>query len=101
MEKKKIVIACDSYKGCLTSKEVNEAHGKDAAEILERAKNANANLPVWLISGGISDKEALLAAGFDKVITVTPEDMPLSEAMKPETAKGLLINIGKNEIHNF
>ena len=59
-------------------------------KILERAKNANTNLPVWLISGGISDKEALLAAGFDKVIAVTPEDMPLDEAMKPETAKNLL-----------
>ena len=75
--------------------------GKMPQKILERAKNANANLPVWLISGGISDKEALLAAGFDKVIAVTPEDMPLDEAMKPETAKELLINIGKNEIHNF
>ena len=75
--------------------------GKMPLKILERAKNANTNLPVWLISGGISDKEALLAAGFDKVIAVTPEDMPLDEAMKPETAKELLSNIGKNEIHNF
>ena len=64
--------------------------GKMPQKILERAKNANANLPVWLISGGISDKEALLDAGFDKVIAVTPEDMPLDEAMKPETAKNLL-----------
>ena len=75
--------------------------GKMPQKILERAKNANANLPVWLISGGISDKEALLDAGFDKVIAVTPEDMPLDEAMKPETAKELLSNIRKNEIHNF
>ena len=75
--------------------------GKMPQKILERAKNANGAIPVWLISGGVSDKEALLAAGFDKVIAVTPEDMPLEEAMKPETAKELLINIANNEIHNF
>ena len=75
--------------------------GKMPQKILERAKNANGAIPVWLISGGISDKEALLSAGFDKVIAVTPEDMPLEEAMKPETAKELLINIANNEIHNF
>ena len=74
--------------------------GKMPQKILERAKNANANLPVWLISGGISDKEALLAAGFDKVIAVTPEDMPLDEAMKPEIAKELLRIIGEKEILN-
>lgn len=75
--------------------------GKMPQKILERAKNANANLPVWLISGGISDKEALLAAGFDKVIAVTPEDMPLDEAMNPETAKELLRKIGEKEILNY
>ena len=75
--------------------------GKMPQKILERAKNANANLPVWLISGGISDKEALLAAGFDKVIAVTPEDMPLDEAVKPEIAKELLRKIGEKEILNY
>ena len=74
--------------------------GKMPQKILERAKNANANLPVWLISGGISDKEALLAVGFDNVIAVTPEDMPLDEAMKPEIAKELLRIIGEKEILN-
>lgn len=64
--------------------------GKMPQKILERAKSTNGNLPVWLISGGISNKEALLTAGFDKVIAVTPDDMPLAEAMKSETAKKLL-----------
>lgn len=59
MEKKKIIIACDSY------------------------------------------KEALLAEGFDRVVTVTPEDMPLEDAMKPEVAKELLKNIAEYEIHYF
>lgn len=42
---------------------------------------------VWLVSGGISDKQAMLDAGFDRVISVTPKDMPLAEALKPEVAK--------------
>ena len=42
---------------------------------------------VWLVSGGISDEQALLDAGFDRVIAVTPKNMPLEEAMEPEVAK--------------
>ena len=42
---------------------------------------------VWLVSGGVSDEQALLDAGFDRVVAVSPKDMPLEEAMKPEVAK--------------
>jgi len=42
---------------------------------------------VWLISGGVSDEQALLDAGFDRVVAVTPKNMPLQEALKPEVAK--------------
>lgn len=42
---------------------------------------------VWLVSGGISNEQAMLDAGFDKVVAVTPKDMPLQEAMKPEVAR--------------
>lgn len=82
--------------------------GKLPMKILERVKKLKKNhelenlrnfIPqVWLISGGISDKEALLDAGFDKVIAVTPEDMPLEEAMKPEVAKELLRKIVEKEL---
>lgn len=72
--------------------------GKLPMRILQRAKGA---APVWLISGGVSDKEALLAAGFDRVIAVTPGDMPLEEAMRPEVAKGLLRKITEHEIYHF
>ena len=41
----------------------------------------------WLVSGGISDEQALLDAGFDRVVAVTPKNMPLEEAMNPEVAK--------------
>ena len=57
--------------------------GKLPLRILEHSKGKN----VWLMSGGISDEQALLDAGFDRVIAVTPKSMPLEEAMKPEVAK--------------
>ena len=68
--------------------------GKLPQKILERVLKAreasSVKTQIYLISGGISDKEFLLAAGFDRVIAVTPENMPLAEAMKPEVAKELL-----------
>ena len=42
---------------------------------------------VWLVSGGVSDEQSLQDAGFDRVFAVSPKDMPLQEAMKPEVAK--------------
>lgn len=62
--------------------------GKLPMRILEHTRKSHSQ--TWLISGGISHREELLAAGFDKVVAVTPEDMPLEEAMKPEVAKRLL-----------
>lgn len=61
--------------------------GKLPQKILQHAKHIQNPPEVWLISGGISDKQLLLEAGFDRVLAVTPEDMPLEEAMKPEVAK--------------
>ena len=73
--------------------------GKLPMKILERCKKHQ--VKVWLVSGGISDQEVLLAAGFDRVIAVTPKEMPLSEAMNPKIAKELLHKIGDNEIYHF
>ena len=56
---------------------------------------------LWLIAGGVSDMEILLAVGFDRVIAVTPDDMPLGEAMRPEKAKALLRKLGEDEIRNL
>jgi glycerate 2-kinase len=33
----------------------------------------------------------MLDAGFDRVIQVTPEEMPLDEAMKPDVARNNII----------
>ena len=56
--------------------------GKLPQRILEHSKGKR----VWLVSGGISDEQVLLDAGFDRVMAVTPKEMPLQEAMKPEVA---------------
>ena len=57
--------------------------GKVALGVLHRAKD----IPVALLSGRIENESALSASGFSKLIQVSPIDLPLEEAMKPEVAK--------------
>ena len=45
------------------------------------------SIPVVAVGGGVEDREALIEGGFDAVYAAKPEDMPLSEAMKRETAQ--------------
>ena len=45
------------------------------------------NVPVMLIAGKVKDVAALLKAGFSQVQCITPHDMLLTEAMKPNVAK--------------
>ena len=59
--------------------------GKVPYGILQRAKAHN--VPVMLVAGRVSDREALLRAGFARVECINPEGLPVSEAMKPEVAK--------------
>ena len=61
--------------------------GKLPQRILEHG----ANQKVWLVSGGVSDRQVMLDAGFDRVIQVTPDSMPLEEAMKPDVARNNII----------
>jgi glycerate 2-kinase len=42
---------------------------------------------VVLLAGQVRDRDALLAAGFDAVVQVTPEGMSLEEALRPEVAR--------------
>ncbi|MBO4765482.1 MAG: glycerate kinase [Bacteroidales bacterium] len=56
--------------------------GKVAHGVLRHSKG----IPVALVSGCIEDIKALREAGFSKFIQATPEDMPLSEALKNDTA---------------
>ena len=56
--------------------------GKVAHGVLRHSKG----IPVVLVSGRIEDIKALREAGFSKLIQATPEDMPLGEALKKDTA---------------
>lgn len=43
-------------------------------------------VPVTLLSGRIEDRDALRHAGFSKIIEITPRDLPLKNALAPDTA---------------
>lgn len=58
--------------------------GKLPSAVLKRCLAAG--VPTMLISGGISDKRELRAAGFAEVHAATPSEMPINEAMQPLTA---------------
>ena len=68
--------------------------GKLPQRILEHVlKNkATTDQQIWLVSGGVCEKQALLDAGFDQVLAVSPQNMDLEEAMKPEIAKRNIAN---------
>ena len=68
--------------------------GKLPQRILEHVlKNkATTDLQIWLVSGGVSEKQTLLDAGFDQVLAVSPQNMDLEEAMNPEIAKRNIAN---------
>ena len=68
--------------------------GKLPQRILEHVlKNkATTDQQIWLVSGGISEEQALLDAGFDQVLAVSPPNMDLEEAMNPEIAKRNIAN---------
>lgn len=66
--------------------------GKVPAGVLEYVREYDAacgggrHTRVVLLAGRVTDRDSLLAAGFDAVLEATPADMPLSEALVPGTA---------------
>lgn len=60
-------------------------HGKAPAGVLARAMKKG--IPVALVSGAISHCPELDSLGFSVMRAVSPEDMPLEEAMMPATAR--------------
>ena len=57
--------------------------GKVPHAVLQRA----GRVPVALLSGRVEDKPLLERAGFQYVIEVSPRNLPLQEATKPEVAR--------------
>ena len=65
------------------------ATGKLPARVLTAAHRSGAAPCVVCLAGSV-DAAAVPGSGFDAVIPVTPPDMPLTEALRPETAAALL-----------
>ena len=42
--------------------------------------------PVYLMAGNVEDLSELSNAGFEKIIAITPDGMPLSQAMEKDVA---------------
>lgn len=59
--------------------------GKVPSGILKRTLPRG--IPTILLSGRIENEDALRKAGFAELVEVSPRQMPLAEAMLPETAK--------------
>lgn len=83
-ESDKSHVACSQFAGDCKSSESSES--------------PDSSFPlVWLVSGGVSDRLAMQNAGFDRVIQVTPDNMPLEEAMKPDVARNNILKVIKNK----
>lgn len=75
------------------------AEGKVPAGVLKRAKKSG--IPVMLIAGKVEDKECLQQMGFSRIVQVSPDNLPLEEAMRPEvTRKNIRRAIGGELIVN-
>lgn len=59
--------------------------GKTPSGILKRA--ARQGIPAALVSGAVRDVDILARAGFQAIERVSPEGMPVEEAMRPENAR--------------
>lgn len=62
--------------------------GKLPQRILMRGQQTG--VPVGLVAGSVSDRELLLKAGFAFVESITPDGMPLEEAIKKDVASSNL-----------
>ena len=75
------------------------AEGKVPAGVLKRAKKAN--IPVMLIAGKVEDKACLKQMGFSRIVKISPDNLPLEEAMRPEvTRENIRRAIGRELIVN-
>ena len=89
-ESDKSHVACSQFAGDCKSPESSESS--------ESSESPDSSFPlVWLVSGGVSDRLAMQNAGFDRVIQVTPDNMPLEEAMKPDVARNNILKVIKNK----
>lgn len=96
----KVPLPLDSFKGCLTSTEVNQAAAEGVRRVCPDAVvvqipvsdggegflEHSGDTPVYLIAGRIADKDKLLNAGFARLECINPDGISLDEAMRKEVA---------------
>lgn len=58
--------------------------GKLPERVLRQARECGK--PTWLVAGRVSHAQELMQAGFQRVSAITPADMPIEQAMRPEVA---------------
>lgn len=75
--------------------------GKTPVGILQAAERHN--IPVIAFCGSIAPEDipALNAAGFRRIIPVTPADQPLSEALRPATASANIRAVARSAFEKF
>ena len=59
----------------------------------KRSLGQGINRRIGLVAGCVGDRQAMLDAGFDRVIQVTPDDIPLDMALKPDVARNNMIKV--------
>ena len=70
------------------SSDLQTLSGKVPMGVLRRS----GRIPVYIISGRVRNEEALLKAGFSAAIQATPDEVPTSDAIRPEVAKANLFS---------
>lgn len=58
--------------------------GKLPYRVMQRARRQG--IPTLLMAGRLTDRDALLAAGFADVVCINPPQLPLAEAIRPDVA---------------
>ncbi len=84
----KMLKDCDLVLTGEGKSDLQTLRGKVPSGVLEYVReHCGKSVKVVLLAGQVQFRDELLAAGFDAVLQVTPDDMPLSEALKPSIAK--------------
>jgi len=72
---------------------------KGVLDYVRQYKHKGYKIKVVLLAGKVENRDELLEAGFDDVLQITPDNMPISEAIRPEMAEKNIQASIKNFLH--
>lgn len=93
---KKVVIAIDSFKGCLPSAEAGKAAAEGIRSVFPKCEILS--LP---IADGGENADDLHRAGFRGVYSINPPSITLEQAMQPEVARANISETVVEICHSF